>query len=151
MKIAIGADHAGYELKEHIRQFLIGKGNQVIDVGTNNTDPVDYPDLAEKVALLVATGQSERGIIVCGTGIGVAIAANKIPGVRAANCNDVICAKLSREHNNSNILTMGARLINRELAEEIVEAWLVTKFAGGRHARRVKKINEIEKRAGGLR
>jgi ribose 5-phosphate isomerase B len=150
MKIAIGADHAGYELKEHIRQFLIGKGNQVIDVGTNNTDPVDYPDLAEKVALLVVTGQSERGIIVCGTGIGVAIAANKVPGVRAATCNDIVCAKLSREHNNSNVLTMGARLITRDLAEKIVEVWLTAKFAGGKHARRVRKISEIEKRAGGL-
>ena len=147
MKVVIGADHAGYGLKEEIKEVLRQLSIEFLDVGTMNSEAsVDYPDFAEAVARKVASGEFDRGIIVCGTGVGVAIAANKVKGIRAANCNDVVCAKFSREHNDANILTMGSRIIGPAVANEIVKTWLGTEFEGGRHARRVEKISQLEER-----
>jgi ribose 5-phosphate isomerase B len=145
MKLSLGADHAGYLLKDHIRQYVTDRGHQVIDQGTNSSDSVDYPDYAQKVAEDVAAGRAERGILVCGSGIGMAITANKIPGIRAANICTAYEAQLSREHNNLNVLTLGARILDETDAEHIVQIWLDTPFSGGRHAGRVDKIHEIEK------
>lgn len=145
MKIALGADHAGYLLKDRIRQYVAERGHEVIDEGTNTSNSVDYPDYAAKVAEDVAAGRADRGILVCGTGIGMAISANKVPGIRAANiCNDFE-AQMSREHNDLNVLTLGARILDEKVAEHIVQIWLDTPFAGGRHAGRLEKIHEIEK------
>lgn len=146
MKIAIGSDHGGYELKEEIKQFLEQKGIYHQDLGTLGKESVDYPDFAQKVAQAVSRGEYDRGIIVCGTGIGVAIVANKVSGVRAALCHDVFSAKASREHNDANVLTMGQRVIGPGLALEIVKQWLSADFAGGRHQRRVDKIKAIEEK-----
>ncbi len=145
MQIAIGSDHGGYQLKEEIKQYLDKKGIGVKDFGTYSTESCDYPDIAKAVGKAVAGEEYDKGILVCGTGIGISIAANKIPGVRAALCHDVFSAKASREHNNANILALGERVIGRGLALEIVQAWLEAEFAGGRHERRVNKIMEIEK------
>ncbi len=145
MKIALGADHAGYILKDHIRQYVIGRGHQVVDEGTNTSDSVDYPDFAQKVAEDVATGRVDRGILVCGSGIGMAIAANKVPGIRAANISSAYEAQMSREHNDLNVLTLGARILQEPDAMHIVQIWLDTPFSGGRHAGRIGKIAEIEK------
>jgi ribose 5-phosphate isomerase B len=142
--IAIGSDHGGFHLKEDIKQFLQERGVACRDFGTYSTDSVDYPDISRAVAQAVAGGECERGIIICGTGIGVSIAANKVKGIRAALCHDVFSAQMSREHNNANILTMGERVIGCGLARMIVEKWLATEFAGGRHSRRVDKIGELE-------
>lgn len=145
----IGADHAGYGLKEELKEVLRQEGIEFLDVGTmNGEDSVDYPDFAEAVAKEVAAGKFDRGVIVCGTGVGVAIAANKVKGIRAANCNDTICARYSREHNDANILTVGSRIIGPAVAQEILKIWLKTNFEGGRHARRVDKISQIEERSG---
>ena len=144
MKIALGADHAGYLLKDCIRQYVAGRGHQVIDEGTNTSDSVDYPDYAAKVADHVAAGRAERGILVCGSGIGMAIAANKVPGIRAANICSEYEAQLSREHNNLNILTLGARILDESDAIHIVQIWLDTPFSGGRHSGRLDKIHHIE-------
>lgn len=144
-KIAIGADHAGFELKENIKAVLSELGYEVTDFGTNSTDSVDYPLIAKSVATSVATKHHPKGILVCGTGIGMSIAANKVKGVIAAHCTDVETAKLSRLHNNSNILTMGGRITNLELAKEIVKVWLETNFEGGRHQRRVQEIRDLER------
>lgn len=145
----IGADHAGYGLKEELKEILQQEGIEFLDVGTmNGNDSVDYPDFAEAVARKVAAGEFDRGVIVCGTGVGVAIAANKVKGIRAANCSDTICARYSREHNDANILTVGSRIIGPAVAQEILKIWLKTNFEGGRHARRVNKIGEIEERSG---
>ncbi|RMH00406.1 MAG: ribose 5-phosphate isomerase B [Chloroflexi bacterium] len=146
--IAIGADHGGYQLKEILKTFLETADNNytVIDCGTNSPDSVDYPDFAYAVARLVADGRAWRGIIIDGAGIGSCMAANKVPGVRAAMCYDQATAVNSREHNNANVLTLGAGLIGPNLAKQIVQTWLTTEFAGGRHARRVNKIEQIEKR-----
>jgi ribose 5-phosphate isomerase B len=146
MRIAIGADHAGFGLKEEIRKTLAELGLSVEDFGTKSSDSVDYPDFAEKVARLVAAGEFDRGILVCGTGIGMAIAANKIPGIRAATVTDVEMARLSREHNNANVLAVGGRILDRKRALEIVRAFLETPFAGDRHQRRIDKITNLEKR-----
>jgi ribose 5-phosphate isomerase B len=147
LKVAVGSDHAGFELKEKLKKFLEAKNISYDDVGTNNTDSVDYPDYAEKAALLVAKGVCERGILICGSGLGVTIVANKIPGIRAALCNDVETARLSREHNDANILTLGARKVNYESANQIVDVWLNTDSSKDeRHNRRVRKIIEIEKK-----
>jgi ribose 5-phosphate isomerase B len=143
-QVAIGADHGGFPLKETLKAFLIEKGYQVIDCGTHSTDSVDYPDLAHAVAAKVAGGQAWRGIIIDGAGIGSCMAANKVKGVRAAMCYDHATAFNSREHNNANVLTLGAGLIGPNLAKQIVTTFLDTDFAGGRHARRVDKIMEIE-------
>ena len=145
MRVALGADHGGYRLKEAIKRWLDEMGIAWEDCGTYGPDPVDYPDYARKVAEKVAAGECDRGILVCGTGIGMCIAANKVPGIRAALCHDVFSARATREHNDSNVLTLGERVVGEGLARAIVEAWLTTEFAGGRHARRVDKIKEIEK------
>ena len=145
MKIAIGSDHGGFHLKEHIKQCLQSKGIEVLDFGTFTEESVDYPDIAEKVGRAVAAGEPKRGILICGTGIGISIAANKIHGIRAALCADVFSALMSREHNDANILTMGERVIGPGLANDIVAIFMKTEFEGGRHARRVEKIKTLEK------
>jgi ribose 5-phosphate isomerase B len=143
--VALGADHAGYDLKEAIKEILKNENIEYIDLGTiNNHDSVDYPDFAAAVGKKVASGEYDRGVIVCGTGIGVAIAANKVKGVRAANCNEVVSARFSRLHNDANVLTIGSRIIGSEVAKEVLKVWLVTDFEGGRHAARVEKIHKIE-------
>jgi ribose 5-phosphate isomerase B len=145
MKIAIGADHAGFELKEKIKQELQRHGVRVEDQGTVSNESVDYPDFARKVGEEVAGGRAELGILVCGSGIGMAIAANKVPGVRAANVSTEYEAQMSREHNDANVLALGARILDEPAALKIVDKWLHTRFAGGRHQRRVDKITEIER------
>lgn len=145
MKIALGADHAGFELKEKIKQHLVGKGLTVDDRGTSSPDSVDYPDFARLVGEEVAAKNVDRGILVCGTGIGMAIAANKVPGIRAANVHTAEEAQLSREHNDANVLTVGGRVLDENTAQKIVDVWLSTDFLGGRHGRRVDKIMEIER------
>jgi ribose 5-phosphate isomerase B len=144
--VALGADHGGYPLKEQLKQFLIGAGYRVLDCGAHSGDAVDYPDFAYAVARLVADGRAWRGIVVDGAGIGSCMAANKVPGVRAAMCYDQATAVNSREHNNANVLTLGAGLIGPNLARQIVETWLATGFAGGRHAKRVGKIDALDDR-----
>jgi len=144
MKISLGADHAGFELKEKIKKLLLQQGIEVNDRGTHSSEAVDYPDYARKVAEEVADHDADLGILVCGSGIGMSIAANKVAGVRAANVSSEYEAQLSREHNDANVLTLGARLISDQNAFQIVQKWLETSFAGGRHQRRVEKINEIE-------
>ncbi len=144
MKIALGCDHAGFLLKERIKGFLTEKGYEWEDFGTFDETSVDYPDYAFYVGKAVVSGQCSRGILVCGTGIGIGIAANKIPGIRASLCHDLFSAEATREHNDSNVLTMGARVVDPDLALPIVEKWLTTDYAGGRHQRRVEKIRNIE-------
>ena len=146
MKIAIGSDHGGYNLKEHIKKYLESKGVEFKDFGTNSTESCDYPDYAFRVASAVAGIQFDRGIIICGTGIGVSISANKVKGIRAALCTDTFSARMSREHNNANVLCMGERVIGTGVAIDIVEAWLKAEFTGGRHERRVGKILDIEEK-----
>lgn len=143
MRIAIGSDHAGFELKSKIKQFL-QSDHEVIDAGVSSEESVDYPDYAEAVARQVVSGKAERGILVCGTGIGMSIAANKIPGIRAALCHDLETARLSREHNDANVLALGGRTTDPHLAMKMVEEWLKTEFNGSRHARRLAKITRIE-------
>ncbi|WP_110954226.1 ribose 5-phosphate isomerase B [Anaerosinus massiliensis] len=145
MKITIGSDHGAVNLKEEIKKVLAELKVEVNDVGTFGTEAVDYPDIAEKVAHSVISGEADRGIVLCGTGIGISIAANKIKGIRAALCHDIFSAKMSREHNNANILAMGERVIGFGPACEIVKAWVTTEFSGDRHARRVNKIMALEK------
>jgi ribose 5-phosphate isomerase B len=144
MKIAIGSDHGGLELKEKVVKFLQERGFEVFDYGTKNSDSVDYPDYAFKVGEAVVKGDQRRGILICGTGIGISIAANKVKGVRAALCHDVFTAKMAREHNDSNVLALGGRVLKEELALDILETWLNTNFEGGRHQNRVKKITDYE-------
>ncbi len=150
-RVAIGADHGGYGLKEALKPYLQGLGYEVVDCGTHSTDPVDYPDIAYAVARLVAGGGCANGIIIDGAGIGSCMAANKVPGVRAAMCYDHATAVNSREHNHANVLTLGAGLIGVNLARQIVQTWLATPFGGERHARRVEKIMAIERRFTGAR
>jgi len=145
MKIAVGADHAGYQLKDQIKQHLQQQGMDVSDEGTSSPESVDYPDYARAVAHDVSQKRADLGILVCGSGIGMAIAANKVDGIRAANVTSEVEAQLSREHNNANILTLGARILQPDEAMRIVDAWLAAQFAGGRHERRVEKIAAIEK------
>lgn len=144
--VAIGADHGGYRMKEMLTGVLEAAGYQVIDCGTDSTDSVDYPDFAFAVAQLVSQGKADRGVIIDGAGIGSCMTANKVPGVRAAMCYDQATAFNSREHNNANVLTLGAGLLGDNLAKQVLETWLNTEFAGGRHARRIDKIMEIERR-----
>jgi len=139
VKIAIGCDHTGPDMKRALIESVLSD-HEITDVGTNSEAAVDYPDIAHEVAHLVAEGQAERGILICGTGIGMAMAAGKVPGIRAARCGDPYSAELSRRHNNANVLCMGARIIGHDMARKIVETWLVAPFEGGRHARRVGKI-----------
>ncbi|MBO4400724.1 MAG: ribose 5-phosphate isomerase B [Selenomonadaceae bacterium] len=146
MKIAIGSDHGAVELKDAVKKVLAELGAEVNDVGTFDAAAVDYPDIAEKVCAEVTSGAAERGIVLCGTGIGISIAANKIHGIRCALCNDVFSAKMSREHNNANVLAMGGRVLGFGPAGEIVKAWIATDFSGDeRHNRRIGKISALEK------
>ena len=144
MKIAIGADHAGFALKEKLRQKLTAEGHAVMDFGTDSTESTDYPDYAQRVALAVSDGRADRGVLVCGTGVGMAMAANKVQGVRAAPLWSEDEARLSREHNDANVATFGARLIDEPQAEALLDTFLKTEFSGGRHARRVAKIAQLE-------
>jgi ribose 5-phosphate isomerase B len=144
MKIAIGADHAGYQLKDSLKKLLDEMGIAYQDFGTSNGQSVDYPDFAKAVAENVAGGTFDRGILVCGTGVGMAIAANKVPGVRSAPIVDTDTAKLAREHNDLNVLTLGARVLPESRARDIVRTFLNTPFEGGRHAARVQKIHSLE-------
>ena len=148
MKITIGSDHGAVELKEEVKKVLAEfAGVEVKDVGTFGTEAIDYPDIAEKVCADVVSGESERGIVLCGTGIGISIAANKIKGIRCALCNDVFSAKKSREHNNANVLAMGGRVLGFGPAEEITRAWIETPFSNDeRHNRRIGKITKLDDR-----
>lgn len=145
MKIALGADHAGYELKDQIKQHLAQKGIELCDEGTFSPESVDYPDFARAVAHDISEQRADLGILVCGSGIGMAIAANKVDGIRAANVSSEYEAQMSREHNNANVLALGARILKPEEALRIVDTWLATQFAGGRHERRVEKIAAMER------
>lgn len=145
MKISLGCDHGGYALKEHIKAYLESKGHEVVDCGTYSTDSCDYPIFGEAAARKVQSGECERGIIICGTGIGVSIVANKFKGIRAALCGDCFSAEATRQHNDANILTMGARVTGPGLALKIVDTFLDTPFSGDeRHVRRIAKIAQIE-------
>lgn len=145
-KIAVGSDHAGFGLKEEILGLLKGLNIDIVDCGTNTTESVDYPDFGARVSELVSSGGAERGILVCGTGLGMSMVANKYPNVRAALCNDLFSAKMSRLHNDANILVMGGRVIGKDLAAEIVKVWLSTPFEGERHLKRLHKIKKIEEK-----
>ena len=145
MRVAIGADHAGFLLKEHLKQTLTRLGHRVDDHGTHSEAPVDYPPICMAVGRTVSDGRADRGIVLGGSGQGEQIAANKVPGVRAALCNDLFTARLSREHNDANVLAMGGRIVAFALADEILALWLNTPFAGGRHQRRIDQITEAEK------
>jgi ribose 5-phosphate isomerase B len=146
VRIAIGADHAGVDLKEAIVDWLVERGYDVHDVGTFDHGSVDYPDYAVKVAQAVAQGEATYGLLFCGTGLGMAIAANKVPGVRAVTCHEPVSARLSRQHNDANVLTMGGRLVAPQLAVEVLSEFLSTEFEGGRHSARIDKIVEAERR-----
>jgi ribose 5-phosphate isomerase B len=148
MKIVIGSDHRGVDAKGRLIQSLQGQGHEIIDVGPDGPESVDYPDYAYRVALHVSDGRAERGILLCGTGVGMCIAANKVKGVRAAPCHDSITAEMSRRHNDANVLCLSADLLGEELIDRMVRIWLETPFDAGRHARRVEKIQQIE--SGGL-
>ena len=143
MKIVVGSDHAAYELKEAIKEKLIGEGHEVIDVGCDSTESVDYPKYGHAVGRTVASGEAERGIAVCGSGIGISIACNKVPGIRAALCTSVEMAEMCRRHNNANVVCMGARMISRELAFDIIDTWMTTDFEAGKHLRRINEIEDI--------
>jgi ribose 5-phosphate isomerase B len=146
MTIAIGCDHAGVELKNELLSLLNNLRIQYIDYGTDSPESVDYPDFGEKVSDAVSSGKIESGILICGTGIGMSIVANKFPGVRASLCNDLFTAKMSRLHNDANILVIGGRIVGKDLAKEIVKTWVSASFEGDRHRRRLDKITKIEER-----
>jgi ribose 5-phosphate isomerase B len=145
MKVALACDHGGYRLKEVIKEYLKELGVEFVDYGTYSEESVDYPDYAYKAAKGIVNGEADRGIFICGTGIGISMAANKVHGIRAALCYNVYAAEMSRRHNDANVLCLGGRVLGDELAKRIVKAWLETPFEGGRHERRIKKIAEIEK------
>ncbi|MDU2218784.1 ribose 5-phosphate isomerase B [Finegoldia magna] len=145
MKIAIAADHGGFELKDSMVEYIKSLGNEVVDLGTNSADSVDYPDYAKKVCEEIQKGNSDLGILICGTGIGMSLAANKFEGIRAACVSDVYSAKMSRNHNNANVLCIGARVIGDEVAKLIIKTFLENEFEAGRHQRRVDKIMAFEK------
>lgn len=144
MKIAIGNDHAAVELKFIIKEHLEAKGHEVLNVGANTTESVDYPAIGEHVGRMVASGEAEIGVLICGTGVGISIAANKVKGVRACVCSEPYTAKLSKMHNNSNIIAFGARVVGSEMAKMIVDTWMETEYEGGRHQRRVDLLDAIE-------
>lgn len=149
MRIVVGADHAGFELKNMLAADLRHRGHEVIDAGTTSADPVDYPDFAEAVSKVLLDGAAERGVLVCGSGVGASVSANKIPGIRAGLCHDTYSARQGVEHDDMNILVLGARVIGVELARELVNNFLAAKFNGEeRHRRRIEKINALEKRYG---
>jgi ribose 5-phosphate isomerase B len=143
-KIAIASDHGGFDLKESVIAHLLNDDWEIDDLGPSNEDSVDYPDYGVKLAEAIANKKVERGIVICGTGVGMSIVVNRFPGIRGTLCSDVYTAKMCREHNDSNILIMGGRVIGKGLASEIVDTWLSTAFEGGRHQRRLDKINEID-------
>ena len=144
MKIGIGSDHAGFELKQEIISLLTEMGTECVDYGTGGPHSVDYPDFGEMVSREVSRGKLERGVLICGTGIGMSIVANKFPGIRASLCNDLFTAKMSRLHNDANILVIGGRIVGKDLAKEIVRVWFSTVFEAGRHTKRLDKIVQIE-------
>ena len=145
MTISLGCDHGGFALKEHIKGYLEGRGHQVTDCGCHSTDSVDYPVYGRAAAEAVASGACERGIVICTTGIGISITANKVKGVRCALCSDPLSAEMTRRHNDANMLAMGAGMIGKNMAERIVDTFLSTEFEGGRHQRRVDLISDMEK------
>ena len=147
MRIALGCDHAGFPLKEHLKAFLAREGHEILDVGTDSTLPVDYPAFCAAAARVVTAGDADRAIVMGGSGQGEQIAANKVPGARAALCHDLYLARLSREHNDANVLAMGARVIATAYAEEVVRVWLDTPFSGGRHVARIEQIAQLEREA----
>ena len=149
MRVALGCDHAGFVLKDVVADYLAQAGHEVLDEGTFSDESCDWPEFGERVAQRVAAGEAERGIAICGTGVGMAMTANKLPGVRAAVCNDIYTARYSRLHNDANVLTMGARVIGPGAAGEIVRIWMETLFEGGRHSRRLNELTKIERRYGG--
>jgi len=144
MRIALGSDHAGFQLKEYVREYLIGKGHTVTDVGTYSEDSCDYPDFGAAVGRLVAAGDAERGVVVCGSGLGISIAAGKIAGVRAVQVMDAEMAEMARRHNDANVVGLAGRYIGTARAESIVDTFIATDFEGGRHQRRVDKISALE-------
>ena len=148
MKIAIGNDHAAVEMKNTIMEYLKGKGIKVVNVGTDTSERFDYPIAGYRVAKLVAAGEADGGVLICGTGVGIGLAANKVKGIRCCTCSDPYTAKLSKQHNNTNVISFGARVIGDETAKMIVDEWLNAKFEGGRHAERVALITEIEQTQG---
>ncbi len=141
-KLGLGSDHGGFELKEQLKGYLEEKGYEVVDYGTYSEESVDYPEIGRKVAHAVIGEEVELGILVCGTGIGIGISANKVEGIRCAMCSDTYSARMSRAHNNANMISLGGRVVGRDLAFEIIDTWLSTDFEGGRHERRVNKIEE---------
>ena len=147
MKVAVGFDHAGFPLKQITLEAVRSAGHEPIDMGTNSAEPVDFPDFTEKVGRAIQSGQAERGILVCGSGVGACIAANKVPGVRAAPCHDDITAEMSRRHNDANVLCLSGDLLGERLIDRMIEIWLGAPFEGGRHARRVNKITDLERQA----
>jgi ribose 5-phosphate isomerase B len=148
MRIAVGSDHRGVEMRRKIVSLLARLGQEAIDLGTEEPGPVDYPDIAAAVASRVSRGEVERGILICGSGLGMCIAANKFPGVRAAPCHDDLTAEMSRRHNDLNVLCLSGDILGERLVDRLVAIWLKTEFEGGRHARRVKKIADLERRNG---
>lgn len=144
MKVVIACDHGGFELKEIVKEHLIEKGYSVMDIGTYNTDSVDYPDYGQKAGEIVSKKEADRGIVICGTGIGISLAANKVSGIRCALCTNEFMAVMSRKHNNANMLALGNRVIGSGLAISIVDEWMSTEFEGGRHEVRVNKLMNIE-------
>jgi ribose 5-phosphate isomerase B len=147
MKIAVGADHAGFEAKAHLARWLVEHGHEVVDLGTHTAMSVDYPDVAARVARAVVEGEAMQGLLLCGSGIGMSIAANKIAGIRAAHCTDAYQAKVARQHNDANVLCMGSRVSGLGVMEEALESFLSHAFEGGRHATRVEKIKGLDRRA----
>ena len=146
MKIAVGSDHAGFGLKEDLQAYLVEQKVEVVDLGAYSEEPVDYPDIGGGVAGKVSRGEVERGLLICGSGIGMSIVANRFPGVRAALCHDLYTARMSREHNDANLLVLGGRLIGQDLGREILKTWLEADFKGGRHQRRLEKITALEEK-----
>ncbi|MCA8985386.1 MAG: ribose 5-phosphate isomerase B [Planctomycetaceae bacterium] len=144
MKVAIASDHRGYNLKTRILDKLVTLGHEAVNFGPNDATSVDYPDFAAKVSKAVADHEVDRGILICGTGMGMAIAANKFPGVRATPCHDEVTAEMSRRHNDANVLCLSAELLSDHLVDRMIEIWIQTEFEGGRHARRIKKISDLE-------
>lgn len=144
MKISLGCDHGGYNLKEEVKRYLTEKGYDVVDVGCDSLESVDYPEFGEKAADLVSKGECEKGIVICTTGIGISMAANKVKGVRCALCTNILMAKMCRLHNDANMLAMGAGIVGKNLALQIVDTFFASNFEGGRHERRVNKIMDIE-------
>ena len=145
MKLATGADHAGYAAKEHLKRWLVERGHEVVDLGTHAVDSVDYPDFASRVARTVAAGDAALGLLICGSGIGMSIAANKVAGIRAAHCTDTYQARVARQHNDANVLCLGARVSGWGVMEDTLESFLGHTFEGGRHEARVEKIRRLDK------